>query len=115
MRLDRFITLNLVQPFRRVRFKIQGSRFKVLARPPWAHLDTATGLLPLPASGARGEGWGEGHKRGGRRGQERLPGMTASSPRPSPPKEEREIESSVGGSGRMRPFALPAESSCLTS
>jgi hypothetical protein len=30
--------------------------------------------------------------------------MGASSPRPSPPEEEREIESSVGGSVKMRPY-----------
>jgi hypothetical protein len=29
---------------------------------------------------------------------QRLPGVAASSPQPSPPKEEREIEPSVGGS-----------------
>jgi hypothetical protein len=70
-----------------------------------AHLDTATGGFSLsPPSGARGEGWGEGHKRDGRQGQERLPGVVASSPHPSPPKEEREIESSAGGSVKMRPF-----------
>jgi len=51
----------------------------------------SAGLLPLPASGARGEGWGEGHKRDGRQGQERLSGVSASSPGPSPLKEEREI------------------------
>ena len=32
--------------------------------------------------------------------------MTASSPQPSPPKEEREIGSSAGGSVKMRPFTL---------
>src|ERR1035437_3803959 len=52
-------------------------------------------------------GWGEGHKRDGRRRQQRLPGVTASSPHPSPPKEEREIESSVGGSVKMRPREKP--------
>jgi hypothetical protein len=31
--------------------------------------------------------------------------MAASSPHPSPPKEEREIESSAGGSVKMRPKA----------
>src|ERR1035441_5813040 len=34
MRLDRAISLNLVQPFRRVRFKVQGSRFKVQSSAP---------------------------------------------------------------------------------
>jgi hypothetical protein len=47
------------------------------------------GLLPLPASEARGEGRGEGHKRNGSR-RRVLSGVTASSPQPSPPKEARE-------------------------
>jgi hypothetical protein len=53
---------------------------------------------------ARGEGWGEGHKRGSRQKSARLPGVAASSPQPSPPKEERETETSAGGSViKMRP------------
>ena len=32
-----------------------------------------------------------------------LPGVTASSLRPSPPEEEREIRSAVGGSVKMHP------------
>ena len=41
-------------------------------------------LLPRPASEARGEGWGEGLKRGGRQRQGRLPGLETSSPRTLP-------------------------------
>ncbi len=37
---------------------------------------------------------------GGRDGE--LPGRTTSSPQPSPPKEERELESSAGGSVKVR-------------
>ena len=62
----------------------------------------------------RGEYWGEWHKRHGRRGQNRLFGVTASSPQPSPPNKEREIGLSAGGivkrpiteSGRAQSMAL---------
>ena len=67
-----------------------------------AHLDIAIGLLPLRASEGRGEGWGEGHKYNGRRGQQRLPGVVASSPQPFPPQADRGIESSPGGSVQIR-------------
>ncbi len=54
----------------------------------YPHLDTATGGFSLSRPAKRGERvGGEGHKRGGGRGQPPLPGMAASSPRPSPPKE----------------------------
>src|SRR5437667_11993185 len=77
------------------------------------HCDGA--LLPLPASEARGEGWGEGHKRTGKPVRGRLSDRAASSPQPSPPKEEREIESSAGGGVQMRPRlrALRARSRLL--
>src|ERR1017187_1449073 len=61
---------------------------------------TTPPLLPLPASGARREGWGEGHKSYG--GQGRLPGLMASSPWSSPPEEEREDESPAEGSVEVR-------------
>ena len=67
-----------------------------------ARLGTAAGLLPLPASEAWGEGWGEVPKDAGRRGQERLPDRVASSPRPSR-GGEGEGASSVGGSVMPRP------------
>jgi hypothetical protein len=55
-------------------------------------------LFLFPASDAR---WGE----------ERLPGVTTSSPRPSPSKEEREIKPSAGGSGKMCPPDPQSENS----
>jgi hypothetical protein len=54
-------------------------------------LDAANGGFSLAPPAERGEKVGE-------RGMQRLPGVAASSPQPSPPKEEREIEPSVGGS-----------------
>ena len=47
---------------------------RFLALPPWSS--------PSPCQRSAGRGLGERHKRGGRQGQERLPGVTASSPRP---------------------------------
>jgi len=57
----------------------------------------------LSASGAR-NGGGK-CKRDRRRRREQLPGVTASSPHPSPPKKERETDSPAGGSVKKRPFA----------
>jgi hypothetical protein len=46
----------------------------------WAQVGTATTLVSLSSPAERGEGWGEGHNRYGRQGQQLPPGVTASSP-----------------------------------
>ena len=67
----------------------------------------------MPTWEVHGEGWGEGHKLYGKQEQQLPPRVTASSPQPSPPKEERETESSVGGSVKMRsPRRGQKENSC---
>ena len=59
---------------------------------------TLPGLLALPASEARREGWGRGAQARWQAMGGAASSVTASSPQPSPPEEEREIESSAGGS-----------------
>ena len=61
-----------------------------------AHFDAATGNLALSPPAERGER--VGRERDGRQAQERVSDTSASSPRPSPPKEERELGSSASGS-----------------
>src|SRR5271169_5091191 len=61
------------------------------------------GVSPSPLQRSAGSGLGGGGKRCSQ-GQQVPPGMTASSPQPSPPKEERETDSSAGDSV-MRPDA----------
>jgi hypothetical protein len=77
-----------------------GQRYETQA----AHLDTAFGGFSLSPPAKRGERVGERGTNATAHEGKRLSGMTASSPQPSPPEEEREIESPAGGSVKMRPY-----------
>jgi hypothetical protein len=70
---------------------------------PGTHLNTATKGFSLSPPAERGERVGERGTNAMAAKGRRLPGVAASSPHPSPPKEEREIDSSAGGSVKMHP------------